>query len=150
MDRRETFDLMAQRRKASTVALTRHQRERLERLWFVYGNYGPKTTPGNHQFIQGLLEHNLDLRPLQTKRTAKRDRPTEECERAVDAVLASNADDEGKAGRLFKLRLVPSPDGERKPAPPDHDLRELLADMRRRYRGQRERETRMPGGGDAA
>jgi hypothetical protein len=34
---------MAKRRIATPVTLTDAQRERLERLWFVYGNYGPKT-----------------------------------------------------------------------------------------------------------
>jgi hypothetical protein len=46
---------MAKIRKAADVTLTRRQRERLERLWFYYGNNGPKTTPGNHGFIQGIL-----------------------------------------------------------------------------------------------
>jgi hypothetical protein len=55
---------MAPRRKATPVTLTDWQRDHLERLWFYYGNYGPVTTPGNHQFIQGLLEYGLDLRPL--------------------------------------------------------------------------------------
>src|ERR1043165_9914455 len=87
---------MAKRRKAAPITLTNSQRERLERLWFVYGNYGPKTTPGNHQFIQGLLEHGLGLRHLQTKRTPKSARPTEECEAAVDAVLASEGEDAGE------------------------------------------------------
>ncbi len=97
---------MAKRRQPAPVSLTDRQRERLERLWFVYGNYGPKTTPGNHQFIQGLLEHGLDLRPLQTKRTAKRDRPTEECEAAVEAILSSHGGG-GGAERPAPLRLVP-------------------------------------------
>jgi hypothetical protein len=83
------------RRKATPVALTDPQRERLERLWFYYGNYGPAAAPGNHQFIQGLLEHGLDLRPLLTKRSPKSEKPTPECEQSVEAVLA--ADDHGKA-----------------------------------------------------
>jgi len=62
---------MAKRRKAAEVTLTRWQRERLERLWFYYGNYGPKTTPGNHGFIQGILEHGVDVRPLRSARTPK-------------------------------------------------------------------------------
>lgn len=62
---------MPRSRKATPVTLTPEQRERLERLWFHYGNYGPRTTPGNHQFIQGLLEHGVDVRPLFTKRTPK-------------------------------------------------------------------------------
>lgn len=53
---------MAKRRIAARVTLTDAQRERLERLWFVYGNYGPKTTPGNHQFIQCLPEHGIKER----------------------------------------------------------------------------------------
>lgn len=56
---------MDKRRQATPVMLTARQRERLERLWFVYGNHEPKTTSGNHQFIQGLLEHGLDLRRLE-------------------------------------------------------------------------------------
>lgn len=58
-------------RKATSVTLTPEQREQLERLWFYYGNYGPRTTPGNHSFIQGLLEHAVDVRSLFTRRTRK-------------------------------------------------------------------------------
>lgn len=75
-------------RKPIPVILTPEQRKRLEDLWFRYGNYGPKTTPGNHYFIQRLLEQGIDIRPLFLKRTPKRDRPTPECEAAVDAVLS--------------------------------------------------------------
>ena len=69
-------------RQSEEVLLTDSQRERLERLWFVYGNHGPKRTPGNHTFIQGFLEHGLDLRDMRGWR------PTPECEAVVDAVLA--------------------------------------------------------------
>jgi hypothetical protein len=123
---------MANRRKAAPVMLTGSQRERLERLWFIYGNHGPKTTPGNHQFIQTLLEHGLDLRPLQTKRTAKRDRPTDECVAAVEAVLtAAGGDEEGPAD-FGPLRLLPSPGAERRNDPPDPELKRMLDEMRRR------------------
>jgi hypothetical protein len=92
---------MAKRRQATPVTLTDSQRDRLERLWFYYGNYGPQATPGNHQFIQGLLEHGLDLRPLQTKRTPRSERPTLECEAAVEAVLVAGVDSTGTpAGSL--------------------------------------------------
>ena len=141
---------MATRRKAAPVTLTDAQRERLERLWFIYGNYGPKTTPGNHQFIQGLLEHGLDLRPLQTKRTAKRDRPTEECEAAVEEVLTSAGGDEDRPGRVGLLSLVPSPAGERKPAAPDPELKRMLDEMRRRLSEGRGRGGFDSGGQDAA
>lgn len=59
----------------------------MERLWFIYGNYGPKQTKGNHSFIQGLLEHGVDLRPMFTRRTPKSERPSPECEAAVGKVL---------------------------------------------------------------
>src|SRR5215207_11016870 len=100
---------MRKSRKPTPVTLTEWQRERLERLWFVYGNYGSKTTPGNHQFIQGLLEHGIDIRPLQTKRTAKRDVPTEECVTAVEKVLASADGGEEDAERFKHLSLVSPP-----------------------------------------
>jgi hypothetical protein len=79
---------MAKRRKVTPVTLTLEQRERLERLWFYFGNYGPKTTPGNHGFIQRLLENGIDERPLHNKRTHRSEIPTPECEAAVEAVLA--------------------------------------------------------------
>lgn len=136
---------MAKRRKATPVTLTDGQRERLERLWFHYGNYGPASTPGNHQFIQGLLEHGLDLRPLYSKRTPKSERPTGECERAVDAVLAAG---EGGLARGV-LRLVPSSAGRREAAVPTLGVKDILDDMRRR-RSARPRTGHHSGGGDAA
>lgn len=81
---------MAKRRKVIAVSLTSEQRERLERLWFYYGNYGSKTTPGNHSFIQRLLEDGYDERPLYNKRTPKSELPTPECVTAVEAILMHN------------------------------------------------------------
>ncbi len=78
---------MARRKDAIPVVLTKDQRRQLERLWFHYGNYGPKTTPGNHSFIQGFLEHDKDMRPLRLKSY----KPTPDCEAAVDAVLAKSS-----------------------------------------------------------
>jgi hypothetical protein len=80
---------MAKRRRIKPVRVTSEQRERLERLWFYYGNYGPQTTPGNHSFIQRLLENGYDERPFYSSRTPKSERPIPECEQAVDAILAS-------------------------------------------------------------
>jgi len=141
---------MAKRRAAAQVILTDAQRERLERLWFIYGNHGPKTTPGNHQFIQGLLEHGLDLRPLQTKRTAKRDIPTDECVAAVEAVMSSE-DGEGEGGARFGLlRLVSSPGNALKTGTPDPELRKMLDGMRRRIKANLDRGVTDAGGKDAA
>lgn len=75
-------------RKPIPVQLTEEQRDKLEHLWFIYGNYGEKTTPGNHGFIQGLLEHGQDERPLRNRYTT----PTDECAAAVDAILSSKVD----------------------------------------------------------
>lgn len=141
---------MAKRRKAAPVTLTGAQRESLERLWFIYGNHGPKTTPGNHQFIQGLLEHGLDLRPLVTKRTAKRDRPTDECEAAVEAVLSSPDDAGEGAARFALLRLVRTPGEERQKQTPDPELKRILGEMRRRLNANRDGGGFDTGGKDAA
>ena len=141
---------MAKRRAATRVILTDAQRERLERLWFIYGNHGPKTTPGNHQFIQGLLEHGLALRPLQTKRTAKWDIPTDECVAAVEAVMSSK-DGEGEVGARFGLlRLVSSPGNALKTGAPDQELRKMLDEMRRRISTNLDRGVTDAGGKDAA
>ena len=67
------------------MALTDGQRERLEDLWFVYGNHGPKTTMENHGFIQGFLECDADERDFY--------KPTAECLAAVDGVLSQTQDD---------------------------------------------------------
>lgn len=142
---------MVKRRKATPVVLTAAQRERLERLWFHFGNHGPRTTPGNHQFIQGLLEHGLDLRPLRTKRTPKSEIPTPECEAAVDAVLASGDDGDGRGGtQAGGLRLVPPLGGGRKPPAPDPELKGLIDDLRGRSRERREGEGRDPEDKDVA
>jgi hypothetical protein len=79
---------MAQRRKAIPISLNYEQRDRLERLWFYFGNYGPKTTPGNHSFIQRLLENGYDERPLYNSRTPRSELPTPECVAAVEQILA--------------------------------------------------------------
>ena len=141
---------MAKRRAATRVILTDAQRERLERLWFVYGNHGPKTTPGNHQFIQGLLEHGLDIRPLQTKRTAKRDIPTDDCVAAVQVVMSSK-DGEGEGGARFGLlRQVSSPGNALKTDTPDPELKRMLDEMRRRISSNLDRGVIDAGGKDAA
>lgn len=62
------------------MVLTDGKRERLENLWFVYGNHGPKATMENHGVIQGFLERDSDERDFY--------RPTAECLAAVGAVLA--------------------------------------------------------------
>ena len=79
---------MAKRRKVTTISLTAEQRERLERLRYYYGNYGPKTASGNHSFIQRLLENEFDERSLHTKRAPKSELPTPECETTVESILA--------------------------------------------------------------
>jgi hypothetical protein len=130
---------MVIRRKAAPVTLTAEQRDHLERLWFYYGNYGPKSTPGNHSFIQRLIENGIDERPLNTKRTPKSQIPTPECEDAVDRILGgqgSEGDSRNTSGR--RLRIVP-PSGKEQTLPStDPELKTILQDMNLR-REMRER-----------
>lgn len=67
------------RREVKKVEVTDGQRRELERLWFVYGNYGPSHTMENHYFIQGFLERGQDERDFNDV--------TPECLAAVDAAL---------------------------------------------------------------
>ena len=125
---------MAKRRQVTPVTLTVEQHERLERLWFYFGNYGAKTTPGNHSFIQRLLENGIDERPLHTKRTPKSELPTPECERAVEAILSAQSDSGSHDERVRKsgLRVISSAE-ERKPLETDPEMKAILDDMKRRY-----------------
>lgn len=125
---------MAKRRKVKSVALTLGQRDRLERLWFYYGNYGPKTTPGNHSFIQRLLENGIDERSLYTKRTPKSEIPTPECERAVEAILSMRSELEfpDERVRASGLRVVSNAE-EPQPLNINPEMKAILDDMRRRY-----------------
>jgi hypothetical protein len=141
---------MRKSRQAAPVTITDAQRERLEHLWFVYGNHGPKTTPGNHQFIQGLLEHGIDIRPLQTTRTAKRDIPTGECVAAVERILTSADGGEDEPARFGRLRLVPAPAGRSQTLAPDPELKRLIDEMRQRASAERGCGGADAGGKDAA
>jgi len=132
---------MAKSRKAVPVTLTAEQRARLERLWFIYGNYGPKSTPGNHSFIQRLIENGIDERPLNTKRTPKSQIPTQECEAFVDKILSEpghgSESDSRHAGRT--LHVVP-PSGKEQAQPSIHpEVKTILRDMNLRQLRARER-----------
>ena len=131
---------MAKRRKVTPVTLTPEQRDRLERLWFYYGNYGTKTTPGNHSFIQRLLENGIDERSLHNKRTPKSEIPTPECERAVEAILSIQSELESTVERIRAsgLRVVSNAE-EQKPLHVDSEMKAILDDMKRRCRVMRER-----------
>lgn len=140
-------------REAVPVSLTPHQRRELERLWFRYGNYGAKTTKGNHSFIQGLLERGMDERPLRMKGYI----PTEECERAVESILHSDeqqekvvtiermvVDEGADVEDNPQLRLVHS---EKRPIAIDPELKELMDEIKRQ---QRARKASISDGQDAA
>lgn len=124
---------MAKRRKVTTVTLTAEQRERLEHLWFYFGNYGPKTTSGNHSFIQRLLENGIDERSTHTKRTPKSELPTHECEVAVEAVLAMQrgVGSGGARNGASGLRLISNLE-ERGRADGAPELKIVIEDMKRR------------------
>jgi hypothetical protein len=79
------FKLMSKtkrsKRSASRpVTLTKEQRDKLENLWFIFGNHRTKYTADNHGFIQGLIERGQDERDFY--------RPTDECIARVDLILA--------------------------------------------------------------
>ena len=132
---------MAIRRKAAPVTLTAEQRTRLERLWFIYGNYGPKSTPGNHSFIQRLIENGIDERPLNTKRTPKSQIPTQECEASVDKILSApghgSESDARNAGRT--LYIVPPSGKEQAPPSINPELQTILRDMKLQQPSTREK-----------
>lgn len=81
------------------MQLTDKQRKELERLWFIYGNSGPKSTKGNHGYIQGFLEYGEDRKDFYRdgeanlkekgfiKDVLQKYRLTEECVEAVERVL---------------------------------------------------------------
>lgn len=41
--------------QANDLAIKMEREERLRKLWFVFGNYGPKHTDAGHKFIQKCL-----------------------------------------------------------------------------------------------
>ena len=142
---------MAKRRRATPVTLTHGQCQRLERLWFIYGNNGPKTTPGNHSFIQGILEQGLDIRPLITKRSRKSEMPTPECEAAVDEVLTQR-DASVESGRRVPgcvLRMVSRTTETKRPSH-DPSWKAMLDDMQRHGHVAGGRSSKRDGTPDAA
>jgi hypothetical protein len=132
---------MAIRRKAVPVTLTAEQRTLLERLWFIYGNYGPKSTPGNHSFIQRLIENGIDERPLNHKRTPKSQIPTPECEASVDKILSEpghgSESDSRHVGRT--LHIVPPSRKEQAQPSIDPELKTIMRDMNLRQLSARDR-----------
>jgi hypothetical protein len=42
--------------------LTPNQMKQLEKLWFIYGNNGKKSSLRLHKFLQGFIEHSCDYR----------------------------------------------------------------------------------------
>ena len=67
------------RRAVRRVEVTEESRRQLERLWFIYGNHGPRHTMENHYYIQGFLERGQDERDFNDV--------TPDCLAAVDDVL---------------------------------------------------------------
>jgi hypothetical protein len=132
---------MAKRRQATAITLTLEQRRKLENLWFIYGNYGPKTTPGNHSFIQVILEQGIDLRPLIRQRTPKREIPTPECQAAVEKVLAmrSTTEEDDERGGAGRLRVVSNAEEQHLRLEVDPALKAILDDLKRNYRAVREK-----------
>lgn len=69
------------------VVLTSEQKNKLQKLWFIYGNGHEKHTLGNHKFIQRLLETNEDNRKLYVNGNSVLNKLTSECQLEVDKIL---------------------------------------------------------------
>ena len=81
------------------VIINDFQRRALEKLWFVYGNNGKKSTHMNHRFIQNLLQHGEDDREFYLEgpknmrekgideETILKQALTQECIEEVDKIL---------------------------------------------------------------
>lgn len=67
------------------VKLNDYQRERIDDLWFYYGNNGPKHSLSNHKYIQHLLHYGSDKRDFY--------KPDEELLKRVDDILADHTFD---------------------------------------------------------
>ena len=61
------------------IQITKLQKRKLEDIWFIYGNRGPKHSDRGHKFIQRFLDMGQDLRRLY--------KPPKEVLKAVDAIL---------------------------------------------------------------
>ncbi len=48
--------MRAKARKPYPIPLSEEQRERLNRMWMIYGNMGLRHTHANHSFLRSLLE----------------------------------------------------------------------------------------------
>ena len=80
------------------LQLTESQLKRFEKLWFVYGNSGSKSTLFNHKLVQGFLEYKenrikvyVDGRKIMIKKYGKEEAlkmaVTDECVSACVDVL---------------------------------------------------------------
>ena len=61
------------------------QRRKLEKIWFVFGNDGTKSSDSNHKFIQRILDAGVDYRLHY--------HPSQDCIEAVDKILMNSNQD---------------------------------------------------------
>lgn len=73
-----------------SIELNAAQKRDLENIWFVFGNYGRKHTPGNHRFIQYLLA-GFNYQKFYS--------PTPECVRAVEQIINLEMVETRKGGK---------------------------------------------------
>ena len=76
------------------MKLTELQLNQLEKLWFVYGNNGRKSTLFNHKYIQGFIEAGEDRKEFYLEgierlieRGFEKDGITLECIFAVEKIV---------------------------------------------------------------
>ena len=99
------------------------------------------------RFVEGVtnVEYFRDVKPILERscvacHTSKAEKPTSECEAAVDIVLTSKNGSNVEPDRHTPnngLKVIKAEERDRPPE--DKELKELLNDMNRRYRVMRER-----------
>lgn len=80
------------------IVLTESQLEKFKKLWWIYGNDGPKSTLFNHKLVQGFYQYkenrieayragNKNMEENISKAYAERNGVTEECIKACEEIL---------------------------------------------------------------
>lgn len=70
------------------INISEEQRQKLHKLWFVYGNNGKKHSHVNHRYIQNILEHGEDTESFYNAPHTKV-KISDECLNDVKAILNS-------------------------------------------------------------
>ena len=70
------------------LTLTNDQKDKLKKLWFIYGNYGIKANNSQHKWIQRMLDSNIDAYWFYKKTSI--DSISSECKKEVYKIINEN------------------------------------------------------------